>query len=29
VWEDAPKLLGSLVWLTVPALELPSNPRSA
>jgi hypothetical protein len=23
LWEDAPKLLGSLVWLTVPVLELP------
>ncbi len=25
VWEDAPKLLGALVWMTVPLLELPSN----
>jgi len=25
LWEDAPKLLGALVWLTVPLLELPSN----
>ena len=25
LWEDTPKLLGALVWLTVPALELPSN----
>ena len=25
VWEDGPKLLGALVWLTVPWLELPSN----
>ncbi len=25
VWEDASKLLGALVWLTVPLLELPSN----
>lgn len=23
LWEDAPKLLGALVWLTVPLLELP------
>ena len=28
VWEDAPKLLGALVWLTVPLLELPSNSLS-
>jgi hypothetical protein len=25
LWEDAPKLLGALVWLTVPLLELPSS----
>jgi hypothetical protein len=25
LWEDASKLLGALVWLTVPLLELPSN----
>ena len=25
LWEDGPKLLGALVWLTVPLLELPSN----
>ena len=25
LWEDAPKLLGALVWLTVPLLELPSK----
>ena len=25
LWEDTPKLRGALVWLTVPALELPSN----
>ena len=25
LWEDAPKLLGAMVWLTVPLLELPSN----
>jgi hypothetical protein len=25
LWEDAPKLLGALVWLTVPLLELPLN----
>jgi hypothetical protein len=25
LWEDAPKLLGAFVWLTVPVLELPSN----
>ena len=29
LWEDAPKLLGALVWLTVPVLELPSNLLSA
>jgi hypothetical protein len=29
LWEDAPKLLGALVWLTVPALELPSDLLSA
>ena len=29
LWEDAPKLLGALVWLTVPLLELPSNVLSA
>jgi hypothetical protein len=29
LWEDAPKLLGALVWLTVPLLELPSNLLSA
>ena len=25
LWEDAPKLLGALVWLTVPLLELPGK----
>ena len=25
LWEDGPKLLGALVWLTVPLLELPSE----
>ena len=25
LWEDTPKLLGALVWLTVPLLELPSK----
>ena len=29
LWEDAPKLLGALVWLTVPLLELPSNVLTA
>ena len=29
LWEDAPKLLGALVWLTVPLLELPPNLLSA
>ena len=29
LWEDTPKLLGALVWLTVPLLELPSNVMSA
>jgi hypothetical protein len=29
LWEDAPKLLGALVWMTVPLLELPSKVLSA